>query len=347
MKTSAPDPVLTIEDFDYSLPKELIAQTPLKDRASSRLLVVHRASGRFEDRQFSDVKEYLQAGDRLVLNDSKVFPARLAGHKETGGKAEILLVSPTEDCSDTWKVLVRPNLKESQTIHFKNTDASGRVAGRSPDGYVLMKFQGMDVRSLAEKIGAMPLPPYIKRDPSTLDHDRYQTVYADSEGSIAAPTAGLHWTPDLLDKVKKKGVACDRVTLHVGYGTFQMVRDPENHRMHAEHFQIKAETAEAINQALDEGKKIWAVGTTSVRVLETCVIRKRVVHGEGTTNLFIQPGFPFEVVGGMITNFHLPRSTLLMLVSAFMGHELLRRAYEHAVRNGYRFYSYGDAMLIV
>lgn len=333
-----------LEDFDYPLPPERIAQEPLNPRSASRLLAVNRSTGAVTDRHFHQVADYLQPGDVLVMNDSKVFPARLEGAKTTGGKIELLMVAPSDVEERRWKVLCRPQLKEGQVVRVG--DATVRCLGRTASGYVEVEFDGVSGRAVAEKFGEMPLPPYIKRKPEASDRERYQTVYAAAEGSIAAPTAGLHFTPDLIRELKAKGVECVRVTLHVGYGTFQMVRDIEQHEMHAERFEVTEAAALTINRALSEKKRVWAVGTTSARVLETCVQGGKVIAGSGETNLFIVPPFEFEVVGGLITNFHLPKSTLLMLVAAFLGHQPMMRAYEHAVKSGYRFYSYGDAMII-
>lgn len=333
-----------LDDFDYVLPPERIAQEPLADRASSKLLAVDRTTGALQDRQFSQVLDYIQPGDVLVMNDSRVFPARLEGAKTTGGKIELLMVSPVDAGEMRWKVLCRPQLKEGQTVRVG--DAVARCLGRTASGYIEVEFEGMTGRQAAQKFGEMPLPPYIKRKPGPADRERYQTVYAAPEGSIAAPTAGLHFTQALLKGLEAKGAECVRVTLHVGYGTFQMVRDIEQHEMHSERFEVTEVAARSINRALGEKKRVWAVGTTSARVLETCVQGGKVIAGSGETNLFIVPPFEFEVVGGLITNFHLPKSTLLMLVAAFMGHDHMMRAYRHAIASGYRFYSYGDAMIV-
>lgn len=333
-----------LEDFDYVLPPERIAQAPLANRSDSRLLAVDRHTGAMQDRKFSDVLDYIQPGDVVVMNDSKVFPARLEGAKTTGGKIELLLVAPADAEDRRWKVLCRPQLKEGQTVEIG--EARARCLGRAASGYMEVEFEGMTGRAAAERYGEMPLPPYIKRKPDASDRNRYQTVYADREGSIAAPTAGLHFTPELLAALDRKGVERASVTLHVGYGTFQMVRDIEDHEMHSERFELTEAAARSINRALGEKKRVWAVGTTSARVLETCVQGGRVIAGAGETNLFIVPPFEFEAVGGLITNFHLPKSTLLMLVAAFMGRGRMMKAYDHAVASGYRFYSYGDAMVI-
>jgi S-adenosylmethionine:tRNA ribosyltransferase-isomerase len=284
------------------------------------------------------------------LNDTKVFKARVLGNKKvTQGKVDCLLISPAvnKNSENIWRVLLQPALKEGQEIVFPD-GAEALFAGRDTDGMALLEFRGVpDVRVWAEKAGTMPLPPYIKREAQKGDEETYQTVYARNEGAVAAPTAGLHFTDGLLGKLKSRGVEICRVTLHVGYGTFKPVEDLENHKMHAESFTLNAETAEKINQAKAAGKKIWAVGTTTLRVLETCVLKGKLVAGKGDTDLFITPPFKFEVVDRLVTNFHLPKTTLLLLVSAFMGESLRKKAYEHAISQKYRFYSYGDAMAIV
>lgn len=342
--------VTKLEDFDYELPKELVAQKPQDQREMSRLLAIDRQTGVLEDRHFFDIDAYFQRGDVLVLNDSKVFPAKLIGKKETGGKVDVLLLEPTTHSSRTWSVLIQPKIREGQNIIFLSRDAKSRFKGickgRDREGIVFMDFPDGDVRGWAEVNGKMPLPPYIKRLVMPEDRIRYQTVYAREEGSVASPTAGLHFTRDLLDKIESKGVVLSYVTLHVGPGTFRPVMNLEEHQMHAEAFELKSEVVEIINRAKRQGCRIWAVGSTSLRVLETCVIQGELKPGRGLTNLFITPGAEFECVNGLITNFHLPRTTLLMLVSAFMGHRLMHLAYDHAVQNKYRFYSYGDAMII-
>lgn len=338
---------MKLEDFDYPLPKELIAQKPLDTRDDSRLLAVDRGTGALADRRFREVTEYFEPGDVLVVNDTKVFPARLLGRKKgTGGKVDVLLLSPAAE-ANAWRCLVQPGLKEGQAIEFPE-GAEAVFLRRGGDGIPVVEFRGVDdVRALAEKIGTMPLPPYIKREPEASDVSQYQTVYAEKEGAVAAPTAGLHFTGGLLSKLRAKEVRVSAVTLHVGYGTFKPVEDLEGHRMHAESFELSEGTAEAVNSAKAAGKKIWAVGTTSLRVLETCVRKRRVVPGKGETDLYIFPPFRFEAADRLITNFHLPKTTLLLLVSAFMGEALRKKAYEHAVRERYRFYSYGDAMAIL
>ncbi len=338
---------MRLEDFDYPLPKELIAQKPLEKRDSSRLLTVDRKTGVLADRNFSDILEFFSPGDVLVVNDTKVFPARILGKKKgTGGKVDVLLLSPAAE-PNAWRCLVQPGLREGQVIEFPG-GAEAAFLRRGSDDIPVVEFHGVeDVRTLAEKIGTMPLPPYIKREPDASDVSQYQTVYARREGAVAAPTAGLHFTRSLLAQLKAKGVDVRHVTLHVGYGTFKPVDDLVNHRMHSESFELTPETAEAVNAAKAAGHKIWAVGTTSLRVLETCVQKKKLIPGKGETDLYITAPFPFEAVDRLITNFHLPKTTLLLLVSAFMGEELRKKAYAHAVSEKYRFYSYGDAMVIL
>lgn len=336
-----------LEDFDYTLPAELIAQSPCAERDGSRLLVADRRNRRVEDKRFVDVAGYFLPGDLLVLNNTRVFPARLFGRKSTGGKAEVLLIGAAEDAPPLWKVLIRPSPKTGQRYFLGDSGVEAICKGRGRDGHALLEFLTDDVLGFAEREGRMPLPPYIRRPPDDGDRERYQTVYAKKTGAVAAPTAGLHFTPGILDSLKAKGVRIAEVTLHVGHGTFQPVRDIERHRMHAEYFECPDATACCVNETLASGRKVWACGTTAVRVLETCSLGRKLIGGSGWTDLFIAPPSQFDVVGGLVTNFHLPRSTLLMLVSAFMGHEWMKEAYRHAVEQQYRFYSYGDAMLIV
>ncbi|MBI4433074.1 MAG: tRNA preQ1(34) S-adenosylmethionine ribosyltransferase-isomerase QueA, partial [Candidatus Omnitrophica bacterium] len=329
--------------FDYPLPKELIAQAPLAQRDASRLLVADRKTKALSDRVFSDILNLLPAGDILVLNNTKVFPARLLGRKKgTGGKVDLLLLGSKEDL--VWRCLAQPSsMKEGQEVEFDNGRVGAVYLKRDQDGTPLFRFEGVsDVRALAEKIGQTPLPPYIKREPAEEDKTVYQTVYALKEGAVAAPTAGLHFTRQLLEKIRDKGIEILNVTLHVGYGTFKPVEDPETHQMHSEAFELTPEVTEKINRAKAAQKGIWAVGTTTLRVLETCVQKRKLIPGKGQTNLFIQAPFPFEIVDRLITNFHLPKTTLLLLVSALMGDEFTKKAYEHAIAERYRFYSYGD-----
>ena len=341
---------MSLADLDYPLPKDLIAQKPLEKRDTSRLLVVYRDGKKMEDRLFSDLPEYIPAGDALVLNDTKVFKARVLGKKKvTLGKVDTLLLSAHEaaDAENTWRVLLQPALKEGQGVDFPD-GVEGVFVGRDREGTALMRFANAgNIRDWAERVGTMPLPPYIKREAGVEDINAYQTVYAQKEGAVAAPTAGLHFTGPLLSRLLSGGVYVEHLTLHVGYGTFKPVEDLENHKMHAEFFELSERTADNINAVKKTGKKVWAVGTTTLRVLETCVRKGQLAAGKGETDLFIKPPFEFETVDHLITNFHLPKTTLLFLVSAFMGEELRKTAYEHAIEKKYRFYSYGDAMLIL
>lgn len=340
---------MKLSDFDYPIPKDLIAQRPLEKRDTSRLLIAERKTGQLSDKKFSDLTELIAAGDLLVINDTRVFPARMLGNKKgTGGKVDVLLLGPAD--GNTWRCLVQPSLKEGQEVVFDRAgvSASAIFLKRDTNGIPILGFKGVaDARELAEKIGAMPLPPYIKRQAEVSDLEQYQTVFARKEGAVAAPTAGLHFSLELMEGLRKKGIEIIPVTLHVGYGTFKPVEDLENHRMHTEEFELTPEVADKINAAKAEGKKIWAVGTTTLRVLETCVQKKKLVPGRGQTDLFIKEPFPFEIVDRLITNFHLPKTTLLLLVSAFMGDAFRKKAYDHAIREKYRFYSYGDAMVII
>ena len=338
---------MILSDFDYPLPKDLIAQRPLAKRDASRLLVADRKTKSLADKQFMDIAGYLSAGDVLVLNNAKVFPARLLGRKKiTEGKVDILLLEPKEGA--VWRCLVQPALKEGQEIFLNAAGAWAHFIKRDSDGIPLIEFKGIrDVRTFAEQAGTMPLPPYIKREADVSDKDVYQTVYAEKEGAVAAPTAGLHFTRELLGALEKKGVEILAVTLHVGYGTFKPVEDLDRHRMHRERFELSAETTARINKAKKERRAVWAVGTTTLRVLETCVQDKKLIPGAGETDLYIKAPFDFEIVDKLVTNFHLPKTTLLLLVSTFMGEAFRRRAYEHAIKDKYRFYSYGDAMLIL
>ncbi len=338
-------------DFDYNLPEELIAQTPLKDRASSRLLVVDKHTGDYEDRHFSDILDYLNPGDALVLNETKVLPARIYGLKpETGGAVELLLLKDLGN--DTWQCLARPQkrLKPGTKVVFgaKNEEKAPLVATVTKleeEGITEVKFSYHGIfLEILEALGTMPLPPYIHEQ--LKDQSRYQTVYAKNLGSAAAPTAGLHFTPELLKKVEQKGVKIIKITLHVGLGTFRPVQteDIKEHKMHTEAYEITEEAAEELNNV---NGKIVAVGTTTVRTLESNRQKYDKFTAEtAETSIFIYPGYKFQAVDALITNFHLPKSTLLMLVSAFAGTENIKRAYEHAVAEKYRFFSFGDAMLL-
>ncbi len=338
---------MRLSDFDYPLPKELIAQQPLEKRDTSRLLVADRKSGLLQDRVFFDVVSYFKPGDVLVLNDTKVFKARVLGNKKgTGGKVDALFLGDRTE-KGSWRCLLQPALKEGQTVEFPG-QVQGVYAGRDKDGMALLDLTlETELKTWLDSVGTVPLPPYIKREPGKTDERDYQTVYAEKEGAVASPTAGLHFTKELLSTLEKLGVEILTVTLHVGYGTFRPVEDLENHRMHTERFELTAETADRINRAKAEKKDVWAVGTTTLRVLETCVQKKRLLPGKGETDLYIREPFRFEIVDHLVTNFHLPKTTLLLLISAFMGESLRKKAYEHAIAQKYRFYSYGDATLIL
>ena len=337
-------------DFDYKLPPALIAQEPLPERSASRLLVLERATGAIRHRVFRDIGDLMAAEDVLVLNTSRVIPARLHGKRETGNVAEILLVRELPD--RTWLAMGHPGgkLKPGRTVRF-GSDSAVEIIEMLGGGLRRVKFLGsLDARQTLEKYGEVPLPPYIRRPAGPADRERYQTVYAEHEGSVAAPTAGLHFTPELLNALRAKGVAVVALDLHIGPGTFKPVEvdDLAAHVMHPEPYLIPPETAEIVNRAKAAGRSTWAVGTTVVRALETAADeRGRIRPGAGETALFIYPPYRFRAVDRLLTNFHLPRSTLLMLVCAFGGDELVMRAYRQAVEQEYRFYSYGDAMAVV
>ncbi len=339
---------LKLSDFDFDLPDDLIAQTPAEDRDRSRLLVLERRTGAVSHRVFADIETMLVPGDLLVLNDTKVFPCRIPAKKTGGGRAEIFLLE--EKGLNLWHALVRGGIDAGKRAVVA-AGIEAEVVGEAGEGVKMVRFLGVpDIRARLDELGRTPLPPYIKREPAAGDVGRYQTVYARSEGAVAAPTAGLHFTPALLQRLRDRGVETTMITLHVGPGTFQLVRATNiaEHRMHPERFSIPNEAAERIGRARSEGRRIIAVGTTSVRTLETSAQADGTVRaGEGTSELFIHPGYRFRVVDGMITNFHLPKSTLLMLVAAFAGRENTLQAYRTAIGQGYRFYSYGDAMLVI
>ena len=348
---------MRINDFDYELPQELIAQTPAEKRDFSRLMVVHRDSGEVEHKHFYDILDYLKAGDCLVLNNSKVLPARLYGRKEgTDANIEFLLIKRIE--GDTWETMVRPGkrLKPGDAVSFSDDKLFRAVVkdyGEDGTRIVEFEYEGIFLERL-EELGKMPLPPYIERDNNSEDKDRYQTVYAKNEGSVAAPTAGLHFTPELLEKAKAKGVKLAYVTLHVGIGTFRPVKveNIEEHHMHFEEYFIDEDTAKTINDTIKAGGRIVSVGTTSTRTVESAAIYDKecgkylVKAGHGSTGIFIYPGYEFKIIGALITNFHLPKSTLLMLISALYNREDILRVYQIAVEEKYRFFSYGDAMFI-
>ena len=337
-------------DFYYDLPQELIAQEPLKDRSSSRLLVLHRDSGEIEHKIFRDVKDYLKKGDCLVINDTKVMPARLKKKKKnTGARVEILLLVRKD--MDTWEVLTYPGkkAKPGDVIVFGDGRLEAEILEVIEGGNRIVKFRYDGVfETILDELGEMPLPPYITH--KLEDKNRYQTVYAVHEGSAAAPTAGLHFTKELLEEIKEMGVEIAHVTLHVGLGTFRPVKveDVTNHEMHSEYYVVEQAEADKINNARKNGGRIISVGTTSTRTLESVTDENGVVHaGSGWTKIFIYPGYKFKAVDCLITNFHLPESTLIMLVAAMVGREKILETYETAVREKYRFFSFGDAMFIV
>lgn len=340
---------MKVAKFEYYLPEDLIAQEPAPVRDNSRLMVLHKDSDRLEHRLFKDITEYLTPQDVLVLNDTKVIPARLWGKKEgSGAVIEVLLL--THRAEQTWETLVRPGRRvpPGAKIWFSD-ELTGTVEAVVDEGCRLIKFHCLGVfEQVLAKLGVMPLPPYIKKQPA--DPGRYQTIYAREPGSAAAPTAGLHFTPELLQKVKDQGTPIVNVLLHVGLGTFRPVKEDEvtRHRMHAEYYAVPETTARVINETKARGGRIVAVGTTTTRCLETSAgANGNVQPGLGWTEIFIYPGYNFQVVDALITNFHLPRSTLLMMVSAMVGRERLLAAYELAVLQRYRFFSFGDAMLII
>ena len=335
-------------DFYYELPEELIAQTPIEKRDSSRLMVLNKEKQTIEHKVFSDIIEYLKEGDCLVINNTKVIPARLYGKKETGANIEFLLLNRIE--GDTWEVMVRPGrkLQIGTKVIFGDGILEAEILEMIEGGNrkVQFKYKGI-FNEILDQIGMMPLPPYIKE--RLEKKERYQTVYAKYEGSAAAPTAGLHFTEELLKKIEEKGVNIAKVTLHVGIGTFRPVKveNIEDHKMHSEHFYIKQEDVEKINNAKKAGKRIISVGTTSCRVLETVADENGMLkETEGDTSIFIYPGYKFKCIDALITNFHLPESTLIMLVSTFAGREYIMNAYNEAVKEKYRFFSFGDAMFI-
>ena len=347
--------LVLVSDFDFELPPELIAQQPPAERGSSRMLTLDRESGAWQDSWFAQLPELLREGDVLVLNDSRVIPARLFGVRQgqEAGRIEVLLIEQVNDCD--WRALTRParRMRLGQELVFADTDGNellhATVTGSGEFGERLLRFTPVDdffVR--LERLGHVPLPPYIRRSDQAMDRERYQTVFARERGSVAAPTAGLHFTPEILALIRARGVLIAPVTLHVGLGTFQPVRVAEVSaiRLHAERYSLPEETALQIKQALREGRRIVAAGTTTVRVLEHCARTGRLEAHTGTTDIFLSPGSHMEVVKALLTNFHLPQSTLLMLVSAFAGTEKTLAAYRHAVEAGYRFFSYGDCMFI-
>ncbi len=368
---------MNISEFDFELPEGLIAQEPSKDRDRSRLMVVDRKSGLIEHRLFFEITDYLKAGDLLVINDTKVIPARLMGRKGTGGRAEVFLLEKDDKEGNSWECLVGgKRIRPGVMIEFDD-NLNGEVLEEVGDGRFKIRFHSdRPFEEVLEEVGQVPLPPYIKRVQSSefgvqsktpqlptpdskLDKDRYQTVFAEKEGAVAAPTAGLHFTEALLKKIKEKGIDIATVTLHVGPGTFLPVRveNIEEHKMLPERYEISTASAEKINRAKAEGRRVIAVGSTSMRTLEAAATplasplakggQWGVGAGRGRTSIFIYPGYSFKVVDALVTNFHLPKSTLIMLVSAFAGRDFIFKAYREAIDKGYRFYSYGDAMMIL
>ena len=339
---------MKVSEFNYELPEELIAQTPIEKRDESRLMVLDRSKQTIEHKTFKDIIDYLEPGDCLVRNNTKVIPARIYGKKETGAKVEFLLLKNME--GDIWETIVRPGnkLHVGTKVIFGDGLLTAEILEIMPGGTRKVKFSYEGIfNEILDKIGLMPLPPYIHEE--LKDNDRYQTVYAKYNGSAAAPTAGLHFTPELLKKIEEKGVKIANVTLHVGIGTFRPVKEEnvENHEMHTEHFYIKQEDVNKINETKKQGKRVIAVGTTSCRVLETIADENGLVkETEADTSIFIYPGYQFKCLDGLITNFHLPQSTLLMLVSALAGKDYIMKAYNEAVKEKYRFFSFGDAMFI-
>jgi len=339
---------LTLADFDFELPEDLIAQTPAAERDRSRLLVLDRNSGAVSHRSFSDIVDILREGDLLVLNDTRVMPCRIIGKKSGGGRSEIFLLEETG--VNLWRAMVSNGVGIGKRVSIPG-GVDAEVIADEGDGVRMVRFHGTtDVKEILPQVGLTPLPPYIRREPNGDDLVRYQTVYSRREGAVAAPTAGLHFTEGLLNRLREKGIGTAMVTLHVGPGTFKPVRANRvaEHRMHAERYEISEQSAMLVNRSRAEGRRIIAVGTTTVRTLETAADDEgQVSAGKGSSKLFILPGYRFKTVDGMITNFHLPKSTLLMLVAAFAGREQVLAAYRAAVQARYRFYSYGDAMIIL
>jgi S-adenosylmethionine:tRNA ribosyltransferase-isomerase len=353
-----------VSDFDFQLPDELIAQEPLADRAGSRLLRLNRASGRIIDGRFRDFPALLSPNDLVIFNDTRVFSARLYGRRvaktavpneSPTGQIEVLLTRQVSQDPNEWECLVRPGRKigvGERLLFGADGSLEADVISRGSFGERHIRFKSVtDFFASIEQLGHVPLPPYINRSDRPADKERYQTVYARNSGSIAAPTAGLHFTPEILDRIRERGVETARITLHVGLGTFQPIRvdEVEQHKIHREAYSISNESADAINQALHAGRRIVAIGTTTVRTLEHAAQLSptgKVQPGSGEADIFIYPGYQFRVVGGLLTNFHLPQSTLLMLVCAFAGKEAVLAAYKHAVEQHHRFYSYGDCMFV-
>jgi len=350
--------IMRLSDFNYNLPKELVAQYPSETRGKDRLLVLDRNKKNFEEKEFENILDYFKKGDLLILNDTKVIPARIFGKRKTGGKVEIFIIDKTKSPVEA---LVRPSgrIKVGEIIDLE-PGYEAKILDRTNIGRLVEFNKPLD--EILKKFGHVPLPPYISREDESSDRKRYQTIYAKNEGATASPTAGLHFTKDLLDKLKKKGVEVAYITLHVSYGTFAPVKEEEveKHKMHSEFYHITKEDVAIINEARNKKRRIFACGTTSLRALEACAekfenfIPQTYSYGgthfdgfEGFTNLFVYPGYKFKIVKGLITNFHLPKSTLLLLTSAFSGKELLFEAYEYAIQKKFKFFSYGDAMVII
>lgn len=340
---------MKVEEFNYNLPEELIAQHPYDKRDEARLMVLDKKTEKIDHKVFKDVIDYLNPGDCLVINNTKVLPARLYGIKDTGAKVEFLLLKRIEE--DFWEVMVRPGnkLKPGTKVAFGDGILNAEILEVLEGGNRKVKFEYKGIfNEILDQIGLMPLPPYIKE--TLKEKDKYQTVYAKYDGSAAAPTAGLHFTEELLEKIKEKGIQIANVTLHVGIGTFRPVKveNVEDHSMHSEHYYIKSEDAEKINKAKESGHKIIAVGTTSCRVLESVADENgKLKETEGDTSIFIYPGYKFKCIDSLITNFHLPESTLIMLVSSLAGKDFIMNAYNEAVKEKYKFFSFGDAMIIL
>ena len=335
------------DEFVYSLPPELIAQKPTKQRGDSRLLCLDGMTGKIQDREFSSLPDLLSAGDLLVLNNTRVIPARIYAEKETGGKVEIMIERIIDDHRFTAQLKASKAPKPGTFIYLKN-EIRFVVEARQKDMFVLKIEKDLDITGVIQEFGHMPLPPYIQRQDNDIDYERYQTVFAKNPGAVAAPTAGLHFTENMFEQLKEKGIEISCITLHIGAGTFQPVRTEiiEQHTMHSEYLTVSKDTCEQITRVKNNNGKIIAVGTTAVRALETAASSGELQQYRGETDIFIFPGFKFQIVDGLITNFHLPESTLLMLVCAFAGKENIFTAYRHAISKKYRFYSYGDAMFI-
>ncbi|HYM20339.1 MAG TPA: tRNA preQ1(34) S-adenosylmethionine ribosyltransferase-isomerase QueA [Candidatus Kapabacteria bacterium] len=346
--------MLQLSDYDYQLPEELIAKYPLAHRSDSRLLILHHKNGTIEDRSFPEIQQYVHPGDCIVLNETRVIPARLMATRETTGAiVEIFLETRQADMTDTWRVLAAPAKKlKSGERYIINNDLSCIVLEELPEGERIVRFESESghLETALESAGSMPIPPYLHRPAEMLDRERYQTVYAHSPGAVAAPTAGLHFTSEILSVLENKGVRIVKVTLHVGLGTFRPVEseDITKHTMHAERYEVSKEAASIINNVRKNGGKIVAVGTTAARTLETVANSDGIINtGSGETSIFIYPPYKFKAVDALLTNFHQPKSTLLMMISAFSGYENVMKAYKHVIKERYRFLSYGDAMLII